>query len=224
MASSAVFDRFLPHLDASRFRIIVVDHRGAGASSPCASYTINDYVEDLKAVLDHADVSSVDLLGHSMGGLISQVFAARYPERIKKLALVCAVPATGMELPPEAHDLFLSAGQNREKLAAILGMATLELSEDAAEVMLDDAMTIPAECIKASYLAWTGGGFEDELASIQAPTLVVGTDDPFLPPDFLKAVMVEPIANASFAYLPGPGHYPQVERSAELAAIINAFF
>ena len=35
--------------------------------------------------------------------------------------------------------------------------------------------------------------------------------------------MVEPIANARFVHLPGPGHYPQVERPRETAAVLGAF-
>jgi pimeloyl-ACP methyl ester carboxylesterase len=51
----------------------------------------------------------------------------------------------------------------------------------------------------------------------------VATDDPFLPPPFLTQAVVQPIRNARLVYLPGPGHYPQVERPAETAALIGAF-
>lgn len=223
MVSGAVFNRLLPHLD-KRFRVIIPDHRGAGGSAPCDTYQLEDYVADLDAIVTDAGASSFNLLGHSMGGQIAQLYAANYPEKVNKLALVNTVPASGMQLPPEAHELFINAGEKREMLSAILGMATLDLPEGALEAMLDDAETIPADCIRQAYESWTGGGIEGSLAKIQATTLVVGTDDPFLPHDFLKAAVVEPIKNASFAVVPGAGHYPQIERSSELAGVLNDFY
>jgi len=224
MVSGAVFDSLLPHLDAARFRVIVPDHRGAGDSTSCDSYSLQDYVADLDAIVADAGAASFNLLGHSMGGQIAQLYAATYPAKIKKLALVNTVPASGMQLPPEAHELFINAGEKREMLGAILGMATLDLPEGALEKMLDDAEKIPADCISKAYTSWTGGGIEGCLEKIQATTLVVGSDDPFLPHDFLKAAVVEPIADASFAVVAGAGHYPQVERSAELGKVLNGFF
>ena len=54
-------------------------------------------------------------------------------------------------------------------------------------------------------------------------TLVVATDDPFLPPALQRAEIQQRITGARFAYLPGPGHYPLNERPLETAAIVSAF-
>ena len=61
------------------------------------------------------------------------------------------------------------------------------------------------------------------LDMVVAPTLVVATDDPFLPPAFLRQAVVQPIRGARMTHLPGPGHYPQVERPHETAALVGAF-
>jgi pimeloyl-ACP methyl ester carboxylesterase len=74
-----------------------------------------------------------------------------------------------------------------------------------------------------SFEAWTGARFTGELGNISAPTLVVATDDPFLPPAFLRQAVVEPIARARLAVLPGPGHYLPVEQPAQTAALLDAF-
>jgi non-heme chloroperoxidase len=67
------------------------------------------------------------------------------------------------------------------------------------------------------------GGFAERLSAIKAPTLVVATDDPFLPPAFLRQAVVSLIRGARLAVLPGPGHYVQVERPRETAALLEAF-
>ncbi|MFW6054071.1 MAG: alpha/beta fold hydrolase, partial [Persicimonas sp.] len=202
MVSGAVWDTLLEALDPSQWRIIVPDMRGTGETAAQAdSFELADYVEDVRAVVDHAGVDSFGLVGHSMGGQVAQLFAATYPERVERLALLCSVPASGMELPEEADALFFNSGEDRESQAAILGMACLDLEPADQARLLDDAGQIPAGCIQKSYRAWTGGGFADRLGDITAPTLVVGSDDPFLPPDFLNAAIVEPITNAEFAHI-----------------------
>jgi pimeloyl-ACP methyl ester carboxylesterase len=225
MVSGAVFDDLIDELDTDKFRIFVPDFRGSGHSSKEAdSFGLADYVRDLLAVVDHAGLESFGLVGHSMGGQIAQLFAADYPERVERLALVATVPGSGIDLPDEAHELFYESGQNRESQAAILGMACLDISDVAKARLLDDAAKIPADCIQKSYLAWTSGGFDDRLGEIKAPTLVVASDDPFLPREFLQVAVVEPIPHAEMAHIGGAGHYIQVERAPQTAKLLTSFF
>jgi non-heme chloroperoxidase len=175
------------------------------------------------AVAEHAGLKRFTLVGHSMGGQIAQWAAAEAGERVEGLVLLCPVPAAGMGLPPEAAGLFRTSGGDREKQKTILGLACKQLSVHALARMLDDAAGVLAAAVEGGFDAWTGGGFESKLASIQAPTLVLATDDPFLPPAFLREKVVNLIPGARLAYLPGPGHYPQVERPAETAALLSAF-
>ncbi len=223
MVDGTVYDDLIEALDGDSFRLIVPDLRGAGASESCDDFELTSYVEDVIAVADDAGAQTFALVGHSMGGQIAQLLASRHPGRVDSLILLCTVPASGMELPDEADQLFANSGEDRQSQQTILEMACLELPDEARERLLDAAGQIPATCIEASYRAWTGGGFEDELAKITAPTLVVGSDDPFLPPEFLKATVVKPIANAIFVHTAGAGHYVQVERPEQTARVIEKF-
>jgi len=224
MASSAIFDRVLAELPELDVRILVPDLRGAGSSDQAEStYAIDRYVEDVEAVIEDSGAATVTLIGHSMGGQIAQVTAARNSDKVDRLALICPVPASGIPLPEEAAGLFSTSGEDREKQAAILGMACLQLEDEVQNEMLDDAAKISAKCIADSFAAWSAGGFQDELGNITAKTLVVGTDDPFLPPEFLDAAVVQPISGATFHHIPGPGHYPQVEATEACAKVIADF-
>jgi pimeloyl-ACP methyl ester carboxylesterase len=225
MVSGAVYDDLIGSLDQEKFRLIVPDLRGSGHSSKdMDSFELADYVSDLVAVVDHAGLETFGLVGHSMGGQVAQLFAANYPERVERLALVGTVPASGIALPDEAHELFFESGQNRESQATILAMACLDLDDDAKERLLDDAAKIPVKCIQQSYLAWTAGGFDDRLVDVKAPTLVVASDDPFLPREFLQAAVVELISGAEMAHIGGAGHYVLVERAAQTAKLLTSFF
>jgi pimeloyl-ACP methyl ester carboxylesterase len=224
MMSGAVHDDLLAALGNEGVRWIVPDLRGSGRSgSADGTYSIEQYAKDVIAVADAAGAARFVVVGHSMGGQIAQLIAATWPDRVIGAALLCPVPASGMALPDEARGLFLTSGQNREMQKTILGLACKQLPEAARERMLDDAGKITPECIRFAFTSWSGASFADKLGAITAPVVVIGTDDPFLPQDFLRAAVVAKIKRASLVYLPGPGHYPGSEAPRETAAVVRAF-
>ncbi|RKH67476.1 alpha/beta fold hydrolase [Corallococcus llansteffanensis] len=224
MMSGAVWDAMLEKLDLTGLRVVVPDHRGTGSSGrPSSGYSLEQYAKDVLAVADHAGAKRFTLVGHSMGGQIAKWVASEVPARVAGLVLLNSVPASGLPLPPDAAGLFRTSAGDREKQKTILGLACKQLSPESLEGMLKDAAGVSKEAIEQCFDAWTAGGFAHRLAAITAPTLVVATDDPFLPPLFLKQAVVAPIQNARLTHLPGPGHYPQVERPAETAALLSAF-
>ncbi|HEX8821494.1 MAG TPA: alpha/beta hydrolase [Archangium sp.] len=224
MMSGAVFNDLVETLDQTGLRLVIPDLRGTGQSGMATSgYTLEQHARDVLAVADHAGLERFTVVGHSMGGQLAQWVAAQEPSRVEGLMLINTVPASGMQLPPDAVGLFRTSAGDREKQKIILGLACKQLSEASLERLLKDAGAVGKAAIESGFDAWTGGGFEAKLASITAPTLVVATDDPFLPPAFLREKVVNPIRNARLAYLPGPGHYPAVERPAETAALLTSF-
>lgn len=225
MVSGAVYNDLLATLGTEGLRLIIPDLRGTGASGrPDKGYTIEQYASDVISVADAVGARSFVIVGHSMGGQIAQWIAASHPDRVRGAVLLCAVPASGAPLPDAVRALFRSSGGDRVKQSGILDNVCKELAPAAKERLLDDAASIPATCIEQAFDAWSQAAFTDKVRAIKAPTLVVGDDDPALPVEFLKQAIVSVIPGAGFAYLPGPGHYIQVERPRETAALLRAFF
>ena len=84
--------RFLEHL-ASFSRLILFDKRGTGMSDRVSNDrlpTLEQRMDDVRAVLDAVGSENAALLGHSEGGSMSVLFAATYPERSRALVLVGA--------------------------------------------------------------------------------------------------------------------------------------
>ena len=224
MMSGAVFDDLLEVLNLDGLRIIVPDLRGSGRSErPEDGYSLARYAADVLTVADAVGARRFVVVGHSMGGQIAQLLAAQHPERVAGLVLLCPVPGAGMALPADAQALFRGCAEQREPQRIILDLACKQLDPARRERLLDDSMQTARACIQQAFDAWTAGGIRDKLQHVTAPTLVVATDDPFLPPAFLREQVVGPIAGARLCYLPGPGHYPQVERPRETAALLTAF-
>ena len=78
---------------SANHQCIVPDHIGCGLSDKPDDagydYTLNNRIDDLEALLDHLDVKqNITLIVHDWGGMIGMGFAARHPERIKKLVIL----------------------------------------------------------------------------------------------------------------------------------------
>lgn len=222
--SGAVYDDVLELLDTARTRCLVVDLRGSGASSrPATGYTLERYAEDVWAVIEHAGLERPVLVGHSMGGQIVQLMAAGRPDDVRGLFLLDPVPLAGLAMPDEVRELFRTSASDAGKYGTIFDMSTKLLEPEQRARLIELAVDVAEACIVESFDAWSAGACEEKTAAITAPTLVVATDDDFLPQALLRSAVVDRIARAQLRYLPGPGHYPQVERPGDTAAILEEF-
>ena len=84
----------------SNYRTITYDLRGHGLSGkdPGLDYRFDAHVEDLAGLMDALGIRRATVAGHSMGGMVAQYFALKYPERVDHLVLV----ATSACLSPGA--------------------------------------------------------------------------------------------------------------------------
>ena len=88
-----------------RYRIVALDQRGHGDSGwgPEDRYHVEEYYADLGAVIEARGLERFTLIGHSLGGIVSMLYASRHPERVKRLVLVDI--SAGRPPVPEGTDL-----------------------------------------------------------------------------------------------------------------------
>jgi pimeloyl-ACP methyl ester carboxylesterase len=81
------------------FRMIAFDQRGRGDSDwdPDCNYYTDAYLGDLEAIVDHLGLQRFTLLGHSMGGTTSYVYADRHPERLTALIIEDIAPGSSTQ-------------------------------------------------------------------------------------------------------------------------------
>lgn len=105
--SSARFwiDSFCKQLADAGYFVIRYDHRDMGLSSAIdydkQPYTLDDLAQDAIAILDAYKISKAHLIGHSMGGAISQLLALDYPERVSSITLISSSVLTSEAFTPE---------------------------------------------------------------------------------------------------------------------------
>lgn len=93
------FSRLAPALVsvAPVYAIDLAGHGRSGHRAPGQSYWLMDYVADLaELVQTHfapAEEARVDLVGHSLGGIVSALYAAAFPERVRRLVMIDSLGA-----------------------------------------------------------------------------------------------------------------------------------
>ncbi|MGM0829126.1 MAG: alpha/beta fold hydrolase [Bacillota bacterium] len=212
--------------DQGRF-VIRYDHRDLGRSTiyeaGTSNYTITDMADDAVGVLDAYSIAKAHIVGMSLGGMIGQILALRYPERIFTLTLIASsVFGTEMEkLPPMDQSILdhhaKSASidwSNREAVISYLadGWKTLAGSKPyeqeriyrLAEREADRAKQLSSRFNHA--LLQGGDEYYDRMGEISVPVLIIhGTEDPALPYEHGLA-LTKSIPHAELVPLDGSGH------------------
>ena len=83
-----------PQLDSllsSKFTLLYYDQRGSGWSEgekDTLNLNIKTFVDDLEQIRDYFNLSNLNLLGHSFGGLLGMYYSIKYPNKVTSLILV----------------------------------------------------------------------------------------------------------------------------------------
>ncbi|MEA2303452.1 MAG: hypothetical protein QOH43_732 [Solirubrobacteraceae bacterium] len=212
----AAWWRTVPVLSES-FRVLTFDHRGMGRSSHSPwPYTVAQMADDAVAVMDAAGAERAHVYGISLGGMVAQEVALRYPERVE--ALILGATTSGgpgsILARPEPLGFFVRAGAmgpEEAEWAAVpynYGEATRRrhgerIADDIARRVRDtsDALGYMHQAAAAASHNTTG-----RLHKIVAPTLVVhGEDDVVIPPSNGR-LLAQAIPDAELKLWPGAGH------------------
>jgi pimeloyl-ACP methyl ester carboxylesterase len=207
--------------------VIRYDHRDLGRSTTyppgTSNYTITDMADDAIGVLDAYSIDKAHIVGMSLGGMIGQILALRYPDRIDSLTLIASsVFGTEAEkLPPmdqrilDYHTKSASIDwSNQEETVPYLAGGWKILSgtkpyEEKRMYKLAEREAARAKQLPSRFnhaLLQGGGQYYDRLSEITIPTLIIhGTEDPALPYEHGLA-LAKAIAHANLIALERTGH------------------
>lgn len=217
-ATHRMWDPQLAALE-QRFRVVRYDTRGHGDSPvPDGPYMIDDLADDLVALLDRVGVERVHLVGLSLGGMTAMRVAARNPDRIDRLVLLC----TATRLPPAATWAERAAtvrarGTNAVAASVVQRWFTPEHLAAHPDIRSGSEAMIAAtaaEGYAGCCEAIAALDLRDDLTSIAAPTVAIaGADDPATPPARL-AEIAEGVTNGRLLVVPRAAHLSNVEAPA----------
>ncbi len=172
---------------ASRYRVIVWDHRGTGQSEKPRepAYSIEGFAADAVALLDHLGIARAHAYGISMGGRICQRLAIDHRERFGAIVLGCTTPgnAHGVRRPPEVDAMMANRPTDPEEAMRFLTgqMVSPEWLADHPEYAERTRERyrnpIPGFAQKLHYAASEGHEAWDGLPGITNPILVIHGDN-----------------------------------------------
>ena len=235
-------DEFVDALNAHGFRTIRYDNRDVGLSTRFEAagvpnvkwmvvksmiglpvrpaYTLADMAADGIALLDHLGIVRAHIVGASMGGMIAQHIAARYPDRV--LSLTSVMSTTGNRRLPRARKEAMQVLANRPmsgdpedmiaysvRAARVIGSPGYPAAEDRLQrrVRADFERGFYPQGVARQMAAIVADGDRRALLKdIKAPTLVIhGEDDPLVPIAGGRDT-AENLAGARLLTIPGMGH------------------
>ena len=232
------FDALAAHL-GSEHHLLSIDVRGRGDSAwgPPGEYAPPAYVSDLSAMLAALELERVTLIGTSMGGIISMIFAGGYPQRVDRLVLNDIGPEVNPAGLKRITDYFTEAPNDFKDLAEVAAYyrANYPFLAATPEAELVEFVRWAVKPDGAGRLTWkidpavrniprTGTAAKPmdlwvAYARIAAHTLVIrGAESDILAPDTAER-MCRVLPGAKLVEIPGVGHAPTLVEPAAVAAI-----
>ncbi len=201
------------------YRGILPDLRGLGESTAAAPYSMDQYADDLAALLDHLDIRRVVLGGLSMGGYVAFAFWRRYGRRVR--ALLLADTRHTADTAEARQNRFRAIEQVRrdgvQSFTDAFADGLLGPTTKAENPVLLDALRRRMAANSVDGVVGALGALAERadstatLPSIRVPTLVmVGAEDSLAPPA-VHEEMRAAIPGSRLVVVPGAGHVSPME-------------
>ncbi|MGC9541557.1 alpha/beta fold hydrolase [Streptomyces sp. UG1] len=232
---------------AAHRQLVLLDLRGTGGSAvPAdpATYRCDHLVDDVEVLRDHMGLAHMDVLGHSAGGSLAMLYAARYPQRVARLVLVTANPwALGMPAGIEerlaaarlragepwfaqafpAFEAWLAGTRAFDPVIAPFSYGRWDDVAREHDARGDIEFNDEASDIYGSDGAYDPPATRSALSRLAAPALVLAGELDAAPSPELARRTADVFPNAESAVQPGAGHHPWLDDPEWFVRCVVAF-
>lgn len=208
------------------YRVVRPDIRGHGASeAPAGDYSLGRLVADLVEILDQLGIGSAHVCGLSLGGVIAQAFALKFPERVRTLVLANTLPRIG-----DAEGW--RARAERVRADGVAAIADLAMERFFSEPFRHRAPEV-VWAARRQLLATSADGYAGCCAALrdadltadavrlEAPTLVIAGAHDVSTPAAAMGAFAAAVADARVIELEA-GHLSNLEQPDAFAAALLA--
>ena len=217
-----------------KMMVISLHNRGVGKSSrPNYPYTMDMFVDDIKNLLEHLNITKkIHLCGISMGGMIVQNYALKHPISVKSLILCATTSIHSPKSLIESQELmqnFSPEQKFKTRVAALYSRPFKKiLRQDKAlykkleKNFMEDPTTLQDYINQGAAIA--GHDTMNDLDKIKQPTLIlVGDDDRIIPTLEHSRLLHKKIPNSKLEIITNTGHGFNIEKAEEVNNLLWNF-
>jgi 3-oxoadipate enol-lactonase len=225
----SMWDPQIPAL-ASHYRILRYDTRGhGGTEAPPGPYSLDELTEDARGLLQALGITRTHFIGLSMGGMIGQIMALKYPQMLRSVVLcdtMSRVPTEAKPMWDERIHTAESRGMEPVVESTIARWFTEPFRQQGSPV-LDRVRTMIRTTPPRGYAgcchAIAALNLTDRLNAIALPTLIiVGEDDPGTPVAASR-VIHEQIKGSELVILKSAAHLSNLEQPEAFNQALTTF-
>lgn len=201
------------------FTPILLELPGHGDSGGEGEETVEAYADHVHAFIKKLRLPKIFIVGHSMGGAITQTLALRHPEAFKAVVLV----GTGARLKVLPSIL---EGINNFK-ATVEMITRLAFSKKASPMLIERGIEYllgcPPKVLFGDYKACDRFDLMNEIGKIDLPCLIVCGEDDALTPVKYSEFLHNRIKGSTLRILPGAGHMVMLESPEAFNEVLRTF-
>jgi pimeloyl-ACP methyl ester carboxylesterase len=228
--------------DVAGRSLVIPDLRGTGASPMPADPTAaraDNLARDVDALRAHLGLSSIDLLGHSAGGTVAEMYAAQFPERVSRLVLVTpGTRAVDLDVTDEEWEAALAVRAKEPWFAAAkVAIDSDEETADARWAMSPffygrwdersraHAVRDEDQRNRAAMAAFHDGAYDPmrtlgALARLDVPVRILAGELDLMPTVALAERLAAIFRDGRVVVQAGAGHFPWVDDGPEFARLV----
>jgi 3-oxoadipate enol-lactonase len=212
------------------FKVLRFDTRGHGASSASLGpYTLDLLADDLHGLLKALEIPSTHFVGLSMGGMIGQAFALRYPGVITSLALCDTTSRYPAQAAAERHariEIAQTKGMEalvEQQLGRWLTGRFIKERPDVVSRLGDMIRSTSVAGYVGCTFANMNVNFTERLKEIRCPALILVGEHDHGTPVAMAEVMHRAISGSELAVIPAASHLANIEQPDAFNEVLGQF-
>jgi proline iminopeptidase len=242
----------LPQMEklADTYELIFFDQRGCGKSSirvDSTAMTLDALVEDIDRIRDAYNLNTMNLMGHSWGGLLAMYYAIKHGDRLNSLILVNSTPPTS-ELRSASFKIIGEMTTRDDSIAQVSLAQTTEFKRRDPAAMqkffrllfrgsfryrqMADQLTLtfgPDYGARSKLLQYLAKDPQlqtydllSRLEKITCPVLIIGSDYDLAPPESNELIHNH-IEGSRYVVMKNCGHFPFIEAPGQFFPLVREF-
>ncbi|WP_201199351.1 alpha/beta fold hydrolase [Pseudomonas sp. S37] len=232
----SMWNYILPHY-SQRFRVVLLDHVGAGGSdlsAYCAEKysTLDGYAKDLNEIIDEFAEGQVILVGHSVSAMIAALADGARPGRVAAHVMVGPSPCyidsdgyTGGFVEDDIHSLLDTLDSNylgwSSNMAPVIMGAPgqPELSDELTNSFCRTDPEIAKQFARVTFLSDN----RKDVVGLQTPTLILQSTEDLIAPIAVGEYLNSVLPNSELCLVPNIGHCPHMSAPHACIEAMDAF-